>query len=116
MADTAAETVALADYRKITLGAARRAGYKPVRMPVEALVRQLPADGSIAAIWERIESRAGVEYRITNVRATAGGVDVVCESRPVTDRGQVHPDNIRTVMTYPLNQGRTVRMLVKAGD
>jgi hypothetical protein len=109
------DTVALAPYRTTTLPAARRAGYKPVRMPVEALIRQLPADGSVACIWERIGQTAnGLEYRTTNVRATDRGIEVVCPGRDGLDLAAMNPADVRVVLVYPRDQGRTVRMLVRA--
>lgn len=95
-------------FATITVSDALRQGLTPRRMTAEALHAWLPADGSLAPMWERIGyiGRADVSYGITHFRRsqTPGhpGVEVVREDGSV-------------VIRLPLGQGRTVRILGKAG-
>ncbi len=100
--DTATRT----PYRTITVAAAAKQGLAPRRMTAEALHAWLPADGSLVAMWEREgHDLAGcLVYGVHHFRRsqTPGhpGVEIVAEDGNV-------------VIRFPLNQGRTVRVLGK---
>jgi hypothetical protein len=86
----------------ITRTEAAAQGLTPRRVPVEALHAKLPADGSVASIWERVGWVNGdVHYTASAARATERGIEIV-----TGEYGTV-------TLIYPLGEGREVRTLAR---
>ena len=93
-------------YQTMTLSAAQAKGMRAQNWRVEDLYSVLPEDGTQKVFWESFGHVMGAERFGTHrmCRGVAGNGDP--EIHQLNSREQVE-------LRYPLNQGRTTRLLVR---